>query len=323
MNYRRLGKAGIKVSEISFGAWVTFGAQVSEQVAEDCMRVAYDAGVNFFDNAESYAGSRAETVMGSILKKMGWGRESYLVSTKLFWGLHDRVNMKQTLNRKYLLQAIDGSLKRLELDFVDLLFCHRNDPETPIEETVWAMHNIIEQGKAIYWGTSEWSAAEIMEACSIADRHHLHRPVAEQPQYNLLVRDRFEKEYARVFHDVGYGAVTWSPLASGVLSGKYKHGIPEGSRATQQGLEWLRGIAFAPARIEKVQHLEPIANDLNCTLSQLAIAWCLKNPHVSSVITGATRVEQLKENLKSLEVVPKLTHDVMERIEGVLGNKPS
>ncbi len=322
MNYRRLGRSGLKVSELSLGSWVTFGLQVNEDLARECMAAAYDAGVNFFDNAEVYAGGKSETVMGAALKKLGWRRSSYIVSTKFFWGLHDGPNEKNTLNRKRLLEAIDGSLQRLQLDYVDLVFCHRPDPETPIEETVWAMHNIIERGKALYWGTSEWSAAEIMEAWQIAERHHLHKPVMEQPQYNMLYRERVEKEYARLYQDIGLGTTVWSPLASGLLTGKYNDGIPADSRLSLPGYEWLRPHIFKPGRIEKVKRLAPIAADLGVSMAQMALAWCLKNPNVSTVITGASRVEQVKENMKALEVVEKLTPEVMKRIDEALGERP-
>ncbi len=244
MNYRRLGASGLKVSELSFGSWVTYGNQLGADLARECMAAAFDAGVNFFDNAEVYAKGRSETIMGEVLKKAGWRRSSYIVSTKFFWGLHDGPNEKNTLNRKYLTRAIDGSLERLGLDYVDLVFCHRPDPETPIEETVHAMHDIIAAGKAVYWGTSEWSAAEIMAAWHIADRHHLHKPVMEQPQYNLLHRERVEQEYARLYADIGLGTTIWSPLASGLLTGKYNDGIPAGHARHAQGLRMARRAAF-------------------------------------------------------------------------------
>jgi voltage-dependent potassium channel beta subunit len=319
MNYRHLGRAGIRVSELSLGSWVTFGNQADVDRAVEIMAAAYEYGVNFFDNAEVYAGGRAEEIMGEALKRLGWRRGSYLVSTKFYWGLYDNVNERNTLNRKRLIEGINGSLKRLGLEYVDIIFCHRPDPTTPIEETVWAMHNIIEWGKALYWGTSEWSAAEIVAAVEIAERHHLHKPITEQPQYNLFERQRVEKEYARLFKDYGYGATTWSPLASGLLSGKYLQGIPEGSRASLPGYEWLRDSILHPQRLEKVRALQPIATELGCTLSQLAIAWCLKNPNISTVITGASRVEQVHENMRALEVVEKLTPDVMQRIEAIFG----
>jgi voltage-dependent potassium channel beta subunit len=322
MEYRHLGRAGIKVSALSLGSWVTFGPQMGEDLAAECMAAAYDAGVNFFDNAEAYARGKSETIMGNVLKKLGWRRGSYLVSTKFFWGLHNGVNEKNTLNRKRLMEAIDGSLKRMQLEYIDLVFCHRPDQETPIEETTWAMHDIIQQGKALYWGTSEWSAAEIMEAWQIAERHHLHKPVMEQPQYNLFEREKVEKEYLRLYTNIGLGTTTWSPLASGLLTGKYNKGIPAGTRAGLKGFEWLKPLVKDKDRIRKVQKLEPVAAALGISLAHLAIAWCLKNPHVSTIITGASRVEQVRENLKALEMVNKLTPDVMEQIEKILANKP-
>jgi len=323
MNYRRLGSAGLKVSELSLGSWVTFGSQVAEDLAYDCMKTAYDVGVNFFDNAEAYAGGKAETIMGKVFQRAGWRRASYVVSTKLYWGLNDGPNERNTLNRKYLLQAIDGSLERLQLDYVDLLFCHRPDAETPIEETVRAMHDIITQGKALYWGTSEWGAEQIRQAWQIAERHHLHKPQMEQPQYNMLARDRVEKEYAPLYDEIGLGLTIWSPLASGLLSGKYNESIPADSRANLPGYEWLRKMITNPERINAVRALQPIADDLGCSMAQLALAWCLKNPHVSTVITGASRVEQVHENMKALEIAPKLSADVLTQIEGVLKNKPA
>jgi voltage-dependent potassium channel beta subunit len=322
MNYRRLGASGLKVSELSFGSWVTYGNQMGTDAARECMAAAYDAGVNFFDNAEVYAKGGAETIMGEVLRKMGWRRSSYIVSTKFYWGLNDGPNEKNTLNRKYLRQAIDGSLSRLKLDYVDLIFCHRADPDTPIEETVQAMHDMIAAGKALYWGTSEWSAAEIMAAWQIAERHHLSKPVTEQPQYNLLHRERVEKEYALLYRDLGLGMTTWSPLASGLLTGKYNDGIPRDSRGTLKGYEWLRERLTDPARIAVARRLAPIAADLGCTLAQMALAWCLKNPHVSTVITGATRAAQVLENMKAVAVAPTLAPDVMARIEAALAPAP-
>ena len=315
MNYRRLGRAGIKVSELSFGSWVTYGNQMDTGLARECMAAAFDAGVNFFDNAEAYAGGKSEEIMGEVLKKMGWPRLQYLVSTKFFWGIQEGPNSRNTLNRKYLLNAIDASLKRLQLDHVDLAYCHRPDPNTPLEETVWAMHDMIRTGRALYWGTSEWSAAEIFKACEIAERHHLHKPVVEQPEYNLFHRKRVEHEYAHLYKDIGIGLTTWSPLASGLLTGKYKGGVPEGSRAALPRMAWLAEGLTDKARNAVVAELEKIARDLGCSVAQLAIAWCVKNPNVSSVITGASRVEQVTENMKALDVVPKLTPDVVERIE--------
>jgi voltage-dependent potassium channel beta subunit len=318
MNYRRLGSSGLRVSELSFGSWVTYGNQLSGEPARDCMSAAYDAGVNFFDNAEVYARGQSETIMGEALRELGWRRSSYIISTKFFWGIHDGPNEKSTLNRKYLRQAIDGSLARLGLDYVDLVFCHRADPDTPIEETVHAMHDMIVAGKALYWGTSEWSAAEIMAAWQIAERHHLHKPVMEQPQYNLLHRDRVEKEYARLYGDIGLGTTTWSPLASGLLTGKYNDGIPPDSRGTVKGYEWLAERLTDAAKIAVVRRLGPVAADLGCTMAQLSLAWCLKNPHVSTVITGASRPAQVVENMKALAVVPQLDAAVMARIDAAL-----
>lgn len=319
MKYRHLGKAGIKVSELSLGAWVTYGGQVGEEIARDCMIAAYEQGVNFFDNAEAYAGGKAEIVMGNVLKKIGWKRESYLVSTKIFWG-GDGPN-DTGLNYKHIVEGVNNSLKRLQLEYVDFLFAHRPDPETPIEETVRAMDLIIRHGKAFYWGTSEWSAAEIMKADSIARQYHLTPPSMEQPQYNMLVRERFEKEYAPLYKELGYGTTIWSPLASGILTGKYNDGIPNDSRMALKGYGWLRK-ELTEEKVKTVRSLKTVADDLGCTMAQMAIAWCLKNPHVSTVITGASRVEQVHQNMKALEIVPSLTKDIVDRIEEVLGNKP-
>jgi voltage-dependent potassium channel beta subunit len=318
MEYRFLGNTGIRVSVLSLGSWVTFHNQVGNEAAVDCMAAAYDAGVNFFDNAEVYAGGRSEEVMGYALKKLGWRRSSYLVSTKLFWGLVDGINEKNTLNRKRLIEGIDGSLKRMELDYVDLLYCHRPDRTTPIGETVWAMHNIIEWGKALYWGTSEWSAAEIVSAIEFAERHHLHKPVVEQPQYNIFWRDRMEKEYARLFKDYGYGSTIFSPLGGGLLTGKYQNGIPADSRATLEGYEWLRGKFTDQEALKKVQDLGNLAKELGISLPHLALNWVVRNPNVSSAITGASRVEQVRDNMKALDVLDRITPDVMERIDEIM-----
>ena len=317
MEYRHLGKAGVKVSVLSFGSWVTFHFQAGVDKAVELMSAAYDAGINFFDNAEEYASGQSEEVMGAALKKLGWRRGSYLVSTKLFWGRFDNVNEKDTLNRKYLQEAINGSLKRLDLDHVDILFCHRPDPETPIEETVYTMHNIVESGKAVYWGTSEWSAMEIVAAIEIAEKHHLHKPITEQPRYNLLKRERFEKEYERLFQDYGYGTTTWSPLHRGVLTGKYLEGIPKDSRGALPEFQWLKSRLTDPRDMEKVEKLQGVADDLGVSLANLSIAWVIKNPNVSTAIMGASKPEQLQENLKSLDVVPLLTNDVMKRIDEI------
>jgi len=319
MKYRHLGRTGIQVSELSIGSWVTFKNQVDVDAAMKIMTAAYDYGVNFFDNAEVYAGGKSEEVMGGALKKLGWRRGSYLVSTKFYWGLNDGVNEKNTLNRKRLIEGINGSLGRLQLDYVDLIYCHRPDKTTPIEETVWAMHNIVEWGKALYWGTSEWAASEIIEAIQIAERHHLHKPVVEQPEYNMFNRGRLEGDYVRFYTDYGYGTTTWSPLASGFLSGKYLGGIPKDSRGALKGYEWLHSRLTDQERLKKVVALEPIAKEIGASLSQLALAWCLKNPFVSTVITGASRVEQVHENMKAAEFVEKLTPEVMERIDAVFG----
>jgi voltage-dependent potassium channel beta subunit len=318
MEYRRLGRAGLEVGVLSFGSWVSFGTQLDVDTAMECLDAAHEAGVNFFDNAESYAGGESERIMGAALQKLGWPRYSFVVSTKLFWGIHDDVNMRNTLNRKYLLQAIDGSLERLGLDFVDLLFCHRADPDTPIEETVRAMSDIVASGKALYWGTSEWTADEIRAAWHIADRHGLHKPQMEQPQYNLLHRGRVEVEYARLYDDVGLGLTTWSPLASGALTGKYLDGVPDDSRAALPGYEWLRDAMTSARTSEKVRNLAVIAGDLDCSLAQLAVAWCTKHPRVSTVITGASRVSQVRENMAALEVASRLDDEVLERIDAAV-----
>jgi len=324
MEYRFLGRSGLKVSALSLGAWVTYGGQVGEEVAYDCMKAAYEAGVNFFDNAEVYAKGNAETVMGSVIKKIGWKRSDLVISTKIFWGQGDGPN-DSGLSRKHIMEGIHGSLKRLQLDYVDLLFCHRPDLFTPIEETVWTMNLIIQQGKALYWGTSEWSATEIMEAYGIARREHLIPPLMEQPEYNMLHRERFEREYARLYREIGLGTTIWSPLASGMLTGKYSQGIPQGTRITLPGYKWLREefeSEEGKRKIEKVKQLGPLAQELGCSLAQLAIAWCLKNSNVSTVITGASKPEQVKENMIALDMVEKLDQGVMERIETILENKP-
>lgn len=317
MLYRRLGRAGIKVSALSLGSWVTFGTQVDDDLAFETMKVAREAGVNFFDNAEGYAGGKSEELMGAALRKLGWDRRSYVISTKFFWGIHETENTKNTLNRKYLLDAIDGSLERLGLDFVDVAFCHRSDPDTEIGETVRAMHDIIDRGKALYWGVSEWSADEIRKAYEYADRYGLHRPVTEQPQYNILHRHRVEVEYSPIFDDYGMGTTIWSPLASGLLTGKYRNGIPEGSRASLEGYEWLAPMLTDSSKNNAVGQLVDIAESIGVTPSQIAIAWCLLNPNVSTVITGASSVQQVRENMTALDALPKLTPEVVERIEKV------
>jgi len=321
MEYRQLGRTGIRISELSLGSWITFNDQLDVDGAVEIMVEAYAAGVNFFDNAESYASGKSEEVMGLALKKLGWRRGSYMVSTKIYWGLNENVNEKNTLNRKRLIEGIDGSLKRFQLEYVDLLYCHRPDRTTPIEETVWAMHNIIEWGKALYWGTSMWSAAEIMEAISVAENHHLHKPVVEQPVYNMFERDHFSRGYIRFYRDHGYGATTFSPLASGLLSGKYNAGVPKDSRAATSGMSWLTEDVTDKDNLAKVRLLEIIAKELGCTLAQLSLAWCLKNPFVNSVITGASHVQQLKENMKAGEIAPRLSPEILERIDEIFGVK--
>ena len=319
MNYRRLGRSGLKVSELSFGSWVTYGNQVDTRAARELMAAAYEAGVNFFDNAEIYARGQSEEIMGSVLKELGWPRLKYIVSTKFFWGMAtgkgEFPNERNTLNRKYLRQAIDESLKRLQLDYVDLVFCHRADPNTPIEETVWAMHDMIERGQALYWGTSEWTADEIRTAIDVAERHHLHKPVTEQSEYNLLNRDKVEVEYARLHEDTRYGNTIWSPLASGLLTGKYKDGIPAESRASLKGYGWLAEQLTDRDAIAKVERLRPIADRLGCTLAQLALAWCTLHPMVSTVITGASKPAQVTENFGALDVIPLITDEVKQEIE--------
>ena len=318
MTYRRMGNTGLKLSVLSFGSWVTFNNQLDRNAAVESMQAAHDAGCNFFDNAESYAGGESERIMGAALRELGWARNTYVVSTKLYWGITDAPNMRNTLNRKYLLQGIEGSLERFGLDFVDLVYCHRADEETPVEETVWAMHDMVSAGMALYWGTSEWPAERIREAWEIADRHHLHKPVVEQPQYHLLHRGRVEEEYAPLYDTIGLGLTTWSPLASGLLTGKYRDGVPADSRAKVPGYDWLAEQVSAPDKVAKAERLRPIADELGCTMAQLALAWCTLNPHVTSVITGASRASQVTENFAALDVIPLLTDEVRARIEAAV-----
>ena len=320
MQYRRLGRSGLRVSTLSLGSWVTYHNQVDDHAAVELMAAAFDAGVNFFDNAEVYAGGRSEEVMGRALKQLAWPRLNYVVSTKFYWGLDregDAVNRKDTLNRKYLMQAMDGSLARMGLDFIDLIYCHRPDPHTPLEETVRAMSDLISQGKALYWGTSEWSAADIHSAWHLADRHGWHKPVMEQPEYNLFHRQRVEKEYARLYQDTGLGLTTWSPLASGLLTGKYRDGVPDGSRGAMDNMAFLRESLLDKQKNAAVAALEPIAQELGCTLAQLALAWVAHNPQVSTVITGASKLSQLQSNLGALDVMGKLTPEVVARIDAI------
>jgi len=314
MEYRRLGRSGLKVSVLSLGSWVTFGPQLDAGLAADCMAAAFDAGVNFFDNAEAYAGGESERLMGEAIERNGWKRHEYVVSSKFFWGIHEGPNTKHTLNRKYLLEAIPASLERMGLDHLDLLFCHRADPETPLEETVQAMSDAIDRGWALYWGTSEWTADEIRAAYEIAERHHLHKPVVEQPQYNLLSRRKVEHELTRLYDDIGLGLTTWSPLASGLLTGKYLDGVPEGSRAALAGYESIRDRVTDQEVQDDVRAFVAEADQLGCTPAQLALAWCAHNPHVSTVITGASRPEQVTENMGALDVLRRLDDETAERI---------
>ena len=319
MKYRHLGKAGVKVSELSLGSWVTYGNQLGTETAKALISAAFDQGVNFFDNAEAYAHGEAETIMGKALKELGLPREQYLVSTKIFWG--GKGPNDTGLSYKHIIEGVNNSLKRLDMEYVDLLFAHRPDPETPIEETVWAFNQVIQQGKAFYWGTSMWSAAEIMHAVDFAHRNHLRAPSMEQPQYNMLVRRRFEEEYAILYKELGYGTTTWSPLATGILTGKYNDGkAPEGSRATLENYTWLQKRIFVPEKLETTRKLAPIAAELGMSLAQMALAWCLKNPNVSTVITGASRIEQVHENMKASDLAEKLDDGVMAKIAAVLDN---
>lgn len=323
MEYRRLGKSGLKVSELSFGSWVTFGSQVDIDLAVDCMAAAYDAGVNFFDNAEVYNKGKSEIVMGEALKKLGWERDSYIVSSKVMWG--SKQNPKPTqmgLSRKHIVEACHQALERLQVEYLDLYFCHRPDPEVPMEEIVRGMTELILRGQVFYWGTSEWSAQDIEKAYEVARQYDLIPPTMDQPQYHIFHRNRVEQEYAELYNPdaVGLGTTIWSPLASGLLTGKYNDGIPADSRVNLPGYEWLKEMIMGEAgkpRLEAVRQLGKVADDLGTTMSRMAIAWCLKNPHVSTVITGASKVEQVKENMEAIKVVPQLTDDVMQKIETI------
>ncbi len=323
MKFRYLGNSGLKVSELSFGSWVTFGSQVDVDKAVSLMKIAFDAGVNFFDNAEVYSGGQSEEIMGKAIQKIGWKQQDLVLSTKIFWG-GDGPN-DTGLSRKHIIQGMDASLRRMDVQYVDLVFAHRPDIHTPIEETVRAFNHLIDQGKAFYWGTSEWSAQQIMEAYAVARRENLIPPLMEQPQYNMFHRERVEVEYHRLYTEIGLGTTIFSPLASGLLSGKYNDGIPEDSRANLEGYEWLRNRFTdekAKGQIQKVVELSKLAQNLGCTTAQLALAWCLLNPNVSTVITGASKVSQVEENMKALEIVDQLTPDIVDTIEGILDNKP-
>ncbi len=319
MEYRRLGSSGLQVSALSLGSWITFGKQIDNSVAESLMKYAYDQGINFFDNAEIYAKGQSEIVMGEILKKMGWSRDSYIVSSKVFWG-GDKPTQKG-LSRKHVVEACHAALKRLQVEYLDLYFCHRPDVNTPIEETVWTMHQLIMQGKILYWGTSEWSAQEITDAIGIANKYHLIAPVMEQPQYNMLHRRRFEVEYHRLFKDYSYGSTIWSPLASGILTGKYNKKFPKDTRLGLDGFDWLKEKNLTETNIQKVIKLEEFSKKIGVPLNKLALAWCLKNSHVSTAILGASKMEQLQDNIESLKYLPSLTNDIMQEIEIILQNK--
>lgn len=322
MEYRHLGKSGLKVSAFSLGSWLTFGKQISDKTADELMSIAYDAGINFFDNAESYAGGKSEEVMGKILKAKKWQRESFLVSSKVFFGAEPKGPNRTGLSRKHVFEACHAALKRLQIDYLDLYFCHRPDKETPIEETVWAMNILLQQGKILYWGTSEWSAYEIMDAIRVAKENHLIGPTMEQSQYNMFVRQKMENDFLLLFRDHGLGTTIWSPLASGLLSGKYTSGKAKNTRLDMKGLEWLKERTLAEDRLKKAQKLQEYADKLGIPMVKLSLAWCLKNPNVSTVILGASKVKQLKENLTTLDILPQLTDEVMEKVDDIMQTKP-
>ena len=322
MEYRRLGKSGLPVSELSFGSWITFGNQIDNTISKQLMVTAFDAGINFFDNAEVYGNGQSEEVMGKIIHELGWGRDEYLVSSKIFWGTGSQLPHRKGLHRKHMVEATEQALKRLRVDYLDMLFCHRPDKATPIEETVWTMHNLITQGKILYWGTSEWSAQEIMEAHMVAKQYNLIGPTMEQPQYNMLHREKVEVEFSQIYKTVGLGTTIWSPLASGILTNKYKDGIQEGYRLNRDELSWLRDMNVVTDKLNRAKKIADLAADIGCTPAQLAIAWCLKNPNVSTVILGASNVLQLQENIQAPAVVGKLTTEIMTKIEEILENKP-
>lgn len=322
MQYKNLGKSGLQVSRLSLGSWLTFGKQISDDTAEALMSYAYEQGINFFDNAEIYARGKSEEVMGAILKKKGWSRDSYIVSSKAFFGIGGELPTQKGLSRKHLVEACEAALKRFQLDYLDLYYCHRPDKQTPIEETVWTMHQLIMQGKILYWGTSEWSAQEIMEAHMFAKQNHLIGPIVEQPEYNMFVRNKVEVEFSQIYKSVGLGTTIWSPLASGILSGKYNDQFPDGTRLGMDGLEWLKERNLTQERITAVLALGDLAKELGLSLPVMSLAWCLKNPNVSTVILGASKLQQLQENMQALGAQELLTPDVMQRIEDILQNKP-
>jgi voltage-dependent potassium channel beta subunit len=322
MQYNNLGNSGLMVSRLSLGSWLTFGKQISDDTAEALMEYAYEQGVNFFDNAEIYARGKSEEVMGAILKKKAWSRDSYIVSSKAFFGTGGQLPTQIGLSRKHLVEACEAALKRFQLDYLDLYYCHRPDKKTPIEETVWTMHQLIMQGKILYWGTSEWSAQEIMEAHMFAKQNHLIGPIVEQPEYNMFVRNKVEVEYAQIYKTVGLGTTIWSPLASGILSGKYNAQFPDGTRLGMEGLEWLKERNLTQERIKAVLELTNLAKELKLSLPVMSLAWCLKNPNVSTVILGASKLPQLQENMQALAAQELLTSEIMQRIESILNNKP-
>jgi voltage-dependent potassium channel beta subunit len=324
MEYRRLGKSGLQLSIVSFGSWVSFQKQIQDKTADELMGIAYDNGINFFDNSEAYAGGESEKMMGRILKMKNWDRSSFTVSSKVFFGLHGKENKpnQKGLSRKHVMEACDAALQRLQVDYLDLYFCHRPDRNTPVEETVWAMNTLIQQGKILYWGTSEWSGVEIMEAHRVAQEFKLIGPTMEQPQYNLFERYKVEKEFLQVYDFVGLGTTIWSPLASGLLTGKYNNGIPKNSRLALPEMSWLKDRVIADDKIKKVKSLTDLSKQLGVSMASLSIAWCIKNPHVTTAILGATKKEQLLDNLKSIEVMEKLTPDVLEKIENIMQTKP-
>jgi voltage-dependent potassium channel beta subunit len=324
MEYRCLGKSGLQLSIVSFGSWVSFKNQIDDKIADNLMGIAYDNGINFFDNAEAYANGESEKMMGRVLKMKNWERSSFTVSSKVFFGIHGKDNKpnQKGLSRKHVIEACHEALQRLQVEYLDLYFCHRPDKNTPIEETVWAMNTLIQQGKIFYWGTSEWSGVEIMEAHRVARQFNLIGPTMEQPQYNLFEREKVEKEYLGIYETVGLGTTIWSPLASGLLTGKYNKGIPEGSRLALEEMSWLKDKMLADDKINKINQLSELAKELGVSTASLSIAWCIKNPHVTTAILGATKKEQLHDNLKAVEVMEKITPEIMEKIELFMQNKP-